>query len=377
MKKITAVDKILGSLFLALLLIGFAFFLSASFGVLASNPIKFVSMIKSQFLLGLVGGIICIFLVMRIPTDFWQKYSPWFFGLSLLLTLLVFVPALSYEHGGANRWISLGFVSFQPVELLKAASILYLSVIYKKFLKKDPKDIKNNSYSFFALVAPAAIIMVLVTSVLIFQPDTKNTVILFLITFIILFVVGLPFRYIGFMAGVVVFLGLVLIQTRPYVKDRFVTFLNPEHDVRGSSYQLSQSLIALGSGKILGQGFGQSVQKFNFLPEPQGDSIFAVVGEEVGFVGSTLVLLLYLGFILRGIKLSLGITNGFGRLFMISFFSLFGIQTFLNVASIIGLIPLTGVPLPLMSQGGTSLLVTCGLFGIILRILYEEKQKNL
>jgi cell division protein FtsW len=191
MKKIIVIDKILGSLFLSLLLIGFAFFLSASFGVLANSPIKFVSMIKSQFILGLLGGIVCIFVVMKVPIKFWQKYSFWFFLGSLILTLLVFVPALSYSHGGASRWVAFGFVSFQPVEFLKAASILYLSVVYKKFLKKDSESSKNNSYSFLTIVSPALIIMMLITSALIFQPDTKNTVIMFVISFIILFIVGL------------------------------------------------------------------------------------------------------------------------------------------------------------------------------------------
>lgn len=170
-----------------------------------------------------------------------------------------------------------------------------------------------------------------------------------------------------------VILGGFLIATKPYVASRFETFLHPERDTQGASYQLRQSLIAFGSGGVVGQGFGQSVQKFSFLPEPHGDSIFAVVGEEVGFVGSIVVIILYLIFIMRGIKLAHMMDSPFARLFFIGFFSLFAFQAFLNIGSSTGVIPLTGVPLPLMSHGGTSLFITIGLFAIIVRLLYEKQ----
>ena len=251
-------------------------------------------------------------------------------------------------------------------------------MLYSKFLKRDTsKDkTKNKTINLFSLLAPVFVILALSAGALLFQPDTKSVVLIFLACISVLFIVGLPYRIIFSIFGILLVLGTFLILTKPYVATRFKTFLNPENDPQGASYQLKQSLIGLGSGGLLGQGFGQSVQKFNFLPEPQGDSVFAVVGEEVGFLGAVFVIGLYLVFVLRGLKLSHTLLSPFGRLFFVGFFAMFAFQAFLNIGSIIGLIPLTGVPLPLMSHGGTSLLVNCALFGIIIRLLYEQNEIN-
>ncbi len=378
MKKIFAADKVLVTTFAILLIVGLLFFLSASLGVLDANALKFTSIVRTQILLGFVGGLIAFIFIIRIPSTFWQKYAPIFFFLALGLTALVYLPGIGVSHGGARRWVDIGPISFQPADFLKASIILYLAALYSKFLKRDnPKEkIKNRTISLFALIIPVLVILVLSAGILLPQPDTKSVVLIFLTCVSVLFIVGLPYRIILSIIGALLILGVFLILTKPYIATRFKTFLNPENDPQGASYQLKQSLIGLGSGGIIGQGFGQSVQKFNFLPEPQGDSVFAVVGEEVGFVGSVFVIGLYLVFILRGLKLSHTLVSPFGRLFFVGFFALFAFQAFLNIGSIIGLIPLTGVPLPLMSHGGTSLLVNCALFGIIIRVLYEQNQLN-
>ncbi len=374
MKKLFASDNVLMTTFIILLVIGLMFFLSASLGIMASNTAKFTSIVRAQLLLGFLGGIVAFLVVLRIPGTFWQKYAPIFFFLAFALTALVYVPGIGFSHGGARRWIDLGPVSFQPADFLKAGALIYLSALYSKFLKKT--SAKKSSINLFALLVPAMVILSLCAGVLLPQPDTKSVVLIFLVTTTILFIVGLPYRIVFSAVGILVGIGIVLIMTKPYVASRFQTFLNPENDPQGASYQLKQSLIGLGSGGVIGQGFGQSVQKFNFLPEPHGDSIFAVVGEEVGFVGSIIIIGAYLVFILRGLKLSHTLSSPFGRLFFVGFFVLFAFQAFLNIGSIIGLIPLTGVPLPLMSHGGTSLMVTCALFGIVIRLLYEEHALN-
>lgn len=376
MKKLFAADKLLVGTFAILLLVGLFFFLSASLGVLASNTTKFISILQTQLLLGFLGGIISFLIVIRIPSSFWQKYGSFFFFGGIILTSLVYIPGLGFAHGGATRWIDLGFISFQPADFLKAGTLIYLAALYSKFLQKK-KDIKNNpnkNVTLFSLLVPALIILTLSGLVLLPQPDTKSLVLIFILTSVILFVVDLPYKIIFTLLGLFIIGVVILVLTKPYIASRVQTFINPENDPQGSSYQLKQSLIAVGSGGIIGQGFGQSIQKFNFLPEPQGDSIFAVVGEEMGFIGSFIIIGLYLVFFLRGIKLALSLNTSFARLFFIGFFSLFITQTFLNIGSSIGLIPLTGVPLPLMSQGGTSLLVTCSLFGIVIRLLYEEQK---
>ncbi len=375
MKKLFAADKVLVTTFVLLLFIGLLFFLSASLGVMDSNNAKFISIVRTQLLLGFLGGIIAFLIVLRVPSSFWQKYAPFIFGFALILTALVYVPGIGFSHGGARRWVDIGPISFQPADFLKAAVLVYLCAIYAKFLKKETPNQKNNKkINLLSLLIPVIIILPLCAAVLLFQPDTKSVVLIFLTAVSILFIVGLPYRVIFSMIGILLIVGAGLIITKPYVATRFKTFLNPESDPHGASYQLKQSLIALGSGGVIGQGFGQSVQKFTFLPEPQGDSVFAVVGEEVGFVGSVIVIGLYLIFILRGLKISHTLQSPFSRLFFVGFFSLFAFQTFLNIGSIIGLIPLTGVPLPLMSHGGTSLLVSLALFGIIIRLLYEQKE---
>lgn len=375
MKKLFLADKFLITIFLILLTLGIMFFLSASLGILASNTEKFSSIVKTQLLLGLLGGIISFLVVLKIPSSFWQKYSPWIFGFSVILTLLVYVPGLSMEHGGARRWIDIGPVSLQPAEFLKAAVLIYLSALYAKILRSKKELSKSGQgITLPQLLAPALIILFICGSVLLPQPDTKSVVLILTIAASLLFVAGLPYKIIFSIFGIIVVLGAFLISTKPYVRERFETYLNPESDLSGSSYQLNQSKIALGSGGVLGQGFGQSVQKFNYLPEPHGDSIFAVVGEEVGFVGSVIVIVLYLFFILRGFKLSQTMETSFAKLYFIGFFSLFAFQSFLNIGSATGVIPLTGVPLPLMSHGGTSMMINLALFGIIVRLLYEKNK---
>ncbi len=374
MKRLFSADKLLVTTFLLLLAVGLLFFLSAAMGILASNTDKFASIVKTQLILGFLGGIVIFLAAIRIKSEFWQKYAPIIFFLALGVTALVYIPYFSMSHGGARRWIDIGPISLQPAEFLKAAALVYLSALYAKFLKrKNNPNSKGETVNLFQLLAPAMVVIFLCGAILLPQPDTKSLVLIFLIAASLLFVSGLPYKLIFGMVGIMALLGVFLIMTKPYVASRFETFLHPERDTQGASYQLQQSLIAFGSGGIAGQGFGQSVQKFNFLPEPHGDSIFAVVGEEVGFVGSSVILVLYLIFIMRGIKLAQTMESSFARLFFIGFFALFAFQTFLNVGSSSGVIPLTGVPLPLMSHGGTSLFITIGLFGIIIRLLYEKQ----
>ncbi len=374
MRRLFAADKVLVTTFLLLLGVGLMFFLSASLGILASSAVKFASIVKTQLLFGFAGGIIAFLITIRIKTEFWQKYAPIFFIGALVFTALVYIPGIGISAGGARRWIDIGPISIQPAEFLKAAALIYLTALYAKFIKKRNNKNSKESINLFQLLAPALIILFLCASVLLPQPDTKSVVLIFLLTASLLFVAGLPYKIIFSMLGLMVILGAFLISTKPYVANRFKTFLDPGSDPRGASYQLQQSFIALGSGGIFGQGFGQSVQKFNFLPEPHGDSIFAVVGEEVGFVGAVVIIGLYVVFVLRGIKIAQTMESPFGRLFFIGFFTLFAFQAFLNIASTAGVIPLTGVPLPLMSHGGTSLFINLALFGIIVRLLYEKER---
>jgi cell division protein FtsW len=218
----------------------------------------------------------------------------------------------------------------------------------------------------------------IIAGVLIKQPDTKSIILITITAIIMLFVSGTPIKYILSIFGIAITAFLILVSFKPYLKERINTFINPSENSKSSSYQLQQSLIAVGSGGLWGRGLGQSIQKFNYLPEPQGDSIFAVVGEELGFLGCALLIILYLAFILRGFRISLrNASDSFAKLLTIGFVSIITAQSFMNIASIIGVFPLTGVPLVFISQGGTALLISLGMVGIILNISRGQIKKKL
>ncbi len=360
------VDKIFLGIIIALIAVGVIMFTSASLGILAKNESKFYGVIFNQFAFGLLGGGIALYLALRIPYKFWREYSLALFIGSILLTLLVFVPHIGFAHGGARRWINIFGVSIQPVEFLKIAFIIYFAA-WLSWVKGKVRDVK------FSLV-PLIILLGLIAVVLLKQPDTKSLILIASTALVMLFVSGTSWKYILGFLTVSIIGFIVLAMFTPYLQKRVDTFLHPSHDPSGSSYQLQQSLIAIGSGGLLGRGIGQSIQKFNYLPEPQGDSIFAVVGEEVGFIGCVVLIALFLAFTFRGYKIAYYAPDSFSKLFVIGILTLFTAQAFMNIASIIGVFPLTGVPLPFISHGGTALLITLGTMGIVLNISQYQKK---
>ncbi len=348
-----------------LTLIGLFVFFSAALGVLAKSESKFYGILLSQVVLGLVGGTIALFACIRIPHTFWKKHATLLLISSIGLTALVFLPGIGFSHGGARRWIHIAGTSFQPVEFLKIAFVIYLSA----WLSWVRKKIDNPIYG----IVPLIVLIGIIAGVLLFQPDTKSIILMCGTGIAMLFLSGTPLKHLGIMVGSTLVLFGILAMTTPYLRERVQTFINPNSDPSGSSYQLRQSLIAMGSGGIGGRGFGQGIQKFTYLPEPQGDSIFAVIGEEFGFIGGVIVILLYLLFAMRGLWISRRVTDPFGGLLASGLVILITLQAFMNIASITGLFPLTGVPLVFMSQGGTSLLVSLGMVGIILSVSKDRK----
>ncbi len=360
------VDKFFLSVVISLIVIGVAMFVSASLGILAKNAHTFYSVLWSQLGLGLGLGTIGIFFCLKINYKFWRKYAFFIFLGSIFLTAAVFIPHLGFRHGGAQRWIALGPISFQPVELLKFGFVIYFAA-WLSWAKNKVQDFKFG-------ILPLSIMLAVIAVILFKQPDTKSFILISITGIAMLFISGVPWKYIlGIgLASILVLGGLVFFT--PYLKDRIHTFVDPSSDPRGTSYQLQQSLIAIGSGGITGRGFGQSIQKFSYLPEPQGDSIFAVVGEELGFVGSVAIIILYVLFALRGMRIANRSPDLFSRLLVSGIVILITAQSFMNIASIIGVFPLTGVPLVFMSHGGTSLLIDLMAVGIILQISKFQKQ---
>jgi cell division protein FtsW len=363
------IDKIFLGITLALVFIGLIIFTSASLGIYAKNESKFYGVIFSQFVLGFLGGLIALFIGLKINYKFLRKYSLVLFVLSIVLTALVLVPGIGQSHGGARRWIDVFGYSFQPVEFLKIGFIIYFAA----WLSWLREKVKNPLFS----ILPFIISLGIIAAVLLKQPDTKSIILITITSLIMLFVSGTPLKYILGILGVAVISFMILVSFQPYLKTRVNTFLNPSENSRSSSYQLQQSLIAVGSGGIFGRGLGQSIQKFNYLPEPQGDSIFAVLGEELGFIGCFVLICLYLAFALRGFRIAIrNAPDAFSKLLTIGFISIITVQSFMNIASIIGVFPLTGVPLVFISHGGTALLLSMGMVGVILNISrFKSKTK--
>ena len=360
-----SVDYVFLTIACVIIFAGTLAFFSASLGVLARDQAKFYSTILSQTVLGLVGGLCAMYLFSRIPTSFFRKNATVILISSILITALVFVPRLGFEHGGARRWISIFGLSFQPVEILKVGFIVYLSA----WLSWAKKRVQSPLWG----ILPMFVILGIIAGVLLLQPDTKSLILMVSTGIAMLFLSGTPLKHLLILGFCAVAIFIVFAIKTPYLAQRVSTFMNPANDPDGSSYQLQQSLIAIGSGKLTGRGYGQSIQKFSYLPEPQGDSIFAVIGEEMGFVGSTVVVLMYVLFAMRGLWIARRAPDAFSGLLASGLVILITLQSFMNIASITGLFPLTGVPLVFMSQGGTSLLISLAMVGIILGISRERK----
>lgn len=342
-----------------LTVVGFIIFYSASLGVLAKSDALFSSVIFSQSTLGLLLGFIAMVLVMRLDYKIWRKWAFALLVLGVLSTLLVFTK-LGLAHGGARRWIIIAGQSFQPSELLKLAFVIYFSA----WAARAKGKIKNFKEGFLPLCG----LLVIIGALLLKQPDTDTYAMIVFAGLAIYIAAGgrWKFVFISIVVGVLA-LGALAFE-RPYLMQRLNTFWNPQSDALGASYQAQQSLIAIGSGGFFGRGFGQSVQKFNYLPEPMGDSIFAVLSEEWGFLGAIVIIGLFVFFAIRGLKLASLTPDTFGRLLIVGLVIMIIAQAFVNIGAMLGVLPLSGITLPFVSHGGTSLFFTLLEAGIILSV---------
>ncbi len=350
-----------------LVVAGFFIFSSASLGLLARNGVAYSSVAFSQTFLGLFMGSLVMILVSRQDYKLWRKYAFYFFIATIILNILVLIPGVGFEHGGARRWFVLGGVSFQPAELLKLAFIVYFSA-WATSMKDKMKSFKQG-------FIPMLVLFAVCGGLLLLQPDTDNFLMIVVAGIAIYLISGGKWRYVFLLGavGIVALAGLAF--TRPYIMQRITTFVHPENNSQGAGYQIQQSLIAIGSGGLIGRGFGQSVQKFNFLPEPIGDSIFAVAAEEFGFVGTVVLIFLYVVFAIRGLKIASRINDTFGRLVIVGIVIMITAQAFVNIGAMLGVLPLSGITLPFVSHGGTSLFITLMEIGIILSISKTQKIK--
>lgn len=340
-------------------LVGFFIFASASLGLLVYSGSSFGVVIIKQAI-SLIIGIIAFYILSKIHYSKLRKYALFIFIGAVLVNLLVFIPGLAVHYNGASRWISLGLFTFQPSELLKIAFIIYLAAwIY--FVKDKIQSFK------FGLI-PYLIIVGILSILLLFQKDTDTLFIIAMTGLIMLFVAGIRFRYIIIALLLLASLVGTVVLIRPYALDRVMTYINRGSDTKGSGYQINESLIAIGSGQLTGRGFGQSVQKFGYLPQPTDDSIFAVAGEEFGFIGSTILIILYVLLITSIFRIGNRSPDDFSGLLVVGIGFFVISESFMNIGAMVGLIPLSGLPLLFVSHGGTALIITLSTMGMVANV---------
>lgn len=310
---------------------------------------------KQQFS-WLIIGVVVFFVISRLKPQFFRRFALPFLVISLLLMLLVVIPGIGVKVQGARRWLSFGFFRLQPSELLKVSLVLYLSVWLEN---------KRKIQSFLALLAVSLGLVLL-------QSDMGTAVVVGSICFGLYFLSGSPMKHVAIIVGLIFVSTALFIATSPYRLERLRTFVDPTQDTLGRSYHINQVVLGLGSGGMFGVGLGRSRQKYSYLPEATTDSIFAIIGEEAGFVGGATLILLLLSLCLLAFKIASRTTNQYQMLVASGVALLISSQTIVNLSAMVALIPLTGVPLPLISYGGSSLIstfISLGILGSIARNL--------
>lgn len=359
-KRSFSFDKPLAALIAILVVAGALIFSSAAFGLLARGATHMSSVVFNHAVLGIGLGLVALIVGAAIDHKFWRKFAPYIYGFALLGTAAVFIPGLGMTLGGSTSWLNIFGTSFQPSEALKIATVM-MAAAYFAGIKSKIDTWTYGFGGFLALLAGPVLLLLL-------QPDMGTLAIIVASILGLYIAAGAPWKHLAvfFCIGVVALGALAL--TRPYVMDRILTFVNPSTNQHDESYQIKQSLIAVGSGGLLGRGFGQGIQKFTYLPEPMGDSIFAVASEELGFIGSVTIVLLFLAFAFRGLTVGARASDPFGAYLAVGLSTYLAFEAFYNIAAMVGLAPLTGIPLTFMSQGGTAMLASLAAAGILLSV---------
>lgn len=304
-------------------------------------------------------GILAWIFAQRTDYHIFKKYSIWFLIGSFVLLALVFVPVIG-KNFGANRWIGVGSFVFQPSELVK----LFLVIFLAAWLSKSREAVE----SFWRGFVPFILIMLGIGALIILQPDMGTLVVIAIVALVIFFVAGANLWYLAASLPLFAAIFYGLVRMAPYRVARLMAFIKPGEDVLGVGYHINQAIIAIGSGGLWGLGFGNSKQKFNYLPEAASDSIYAIICEELGFIRAAVVIVVFALIAIRGYTIAKKVPDDFGRLLAIGITSWFIIQAAINLAAMLGLIPLTGVPLPFVSYGGSALVISMAAVGILLNI---------
>jgi cell division protein FtsW len=312
-----------------------------------------------------VLGLVLMVLVSRVDFRVIRRLAPLLMVGSLVL--LLGVLAFGQSVNGARRWLSVGPVVFQPSELAKLALAVWAAAYLTR--RQPPQRLPD-------LWRPLGLITAVFCALLLAEPDLGTAIAIVLMLATMLLVAGTPLRTLGAGVSIAGAIGLLAIWFEPYRRARIFSFLNPWHDAQGAGFQTVQAMIGLGSGGIFGVGLGESVQKANYLPEAHTDMIFAIIGEELGLVGAALVIAAYAAFAYAGLRIALACKDPFGKRLAAGLTVLVCGQAAINLAAVMGLAPLTGIPLPLVSYGGSSLVVALVSVGILLNIADDAGERS-
>lgn len=361
-------------LFLSVLLI----FLGVLFLANISAPTSFKFFGNTSYFLfhqlfSVAIGLMLAIVFYKIPIDLIKKIAPAILMINLIFLVLIFLPVIGVKFWGAKRWIGIGNNAFQPSEFLKITTILYVSAWLSNKFSVNAKrgwmvSVKSGYDDFIKVLLPFWFFLSIIALVLIFQPDISTLGIIAITLIYIYFAAGSPAWHSLLTIALGSLSAIILVKFKPYRFERFLIFLHPEKDPLGIGMQLKQSLIALGSGGIFGKGIGMSTQKFGFLPQAMSDSMFAIIGEETGIIGCLVLVLLFFFFFWFAMKIAKSSSDNFSKLTAMGITVWITLQAFINIASTMGIFPISGIPLPFFSYGGSHMVSEMIGIGLLLNI---------
>ncbi len=359
-KKLRPVDKTLLAIMIVLMLTGLLTLFSATYykAVDSGDPL---SEVKKQ-LFGAAVGAAAMCFTTRMPYQFWGKRRVVTIGvaLSLALLTLVAIPGIGVYINGSRRWLSLGGVSFQPGEFAKYAAVLFMAMA----LTARGRRIEKFWKGILPVLAVPGVMFLLILQ----QPNLSTAGTIIIVSVLMVMLAGAKWKHMLALGAGGLALGAYYAWSEEYRRERLLSFMNPFAKMSDEGYQLSQSLIAFGSGGLFGMGLGQGRQKYAYLPYPESDFIFAIVGEDFGLAGCLVVILLFIAFLLAGMRIAMTCDDKFGCLLAAGITGMISVQAFINMGVVVGVLPTTGLPLPFFSAGGTSLSITMAAVGIVLNI---------
>ncbi|MCX6781418.1 MAG: putative peptidoglycan glycosyltransferase FtsW [Candidatus Magasanikbacteria bacterium] len=320
-----------------------------------------------QVVLGVIPGTVLFIALRQVSLTWWERSWKLMFALSIILLGLVFIPHLGARINGSLSWIHIGSFTLQPAELVKFTFIAFLAGWLANNKKLLARPFTEGLLLYLLYV-------VAICGMLLLQPDLGTALVFFATAVVMAFIAGAEMNQLGVLAAFGVGVVIVMVAIAPYRLERITVIFNPDKDPLGGGYHIKQSLIAIGSGGPLGLGFGNSRQKFQYLPEAGSDSIFAIIAEEMGFVISGALIVAYFILVLKGYALARRVPSEWAKYFIIGTVSWIGVQVMLNIGAMLAIVPLTGLPLPLVSHGGSSVMMTLAAFGVISAIISPPEQ---